>query len=296
MTTSVAAATTDTMRGVAVVPSGTTVEGMSAVAGYIENRNPVGSPGTAGNAVALFGIGVSSANNAATWTLNTVCTDNTSQVISAGTGRSCENEIDMNFTSPNSVGAGLVLTGASLSQPPAVNAVVVNQLGTNIKWLGAFVAGDGAVVNGMSLGAALTTGANVSGVPVLLGYRDSGNVRQQWQYVVNAAGNLVFQDTGASHQFIVSASIVSNSTGVGANAPSNSHLFNYTDSGSVLRNYSITADSTGALVFGGTAASPAVTYTTAINYPAAVTGTPVASLCLDSSNKIIKKTTAGACI
>jgi hypothetical protein len=39
-----------------------------------------------------------------------------------------------------------------------------------------------------------------------------------------------------------------------------------------------------------------VTSSQQIQYPAAVTGTPVASLCLDASNNIIKKTTTGPCI
>jgi hypothetical protein len=33
-----------------------------------------------------------------------------------------------------------------------------------------------------------------------------------------------------------------------------------------------------------------------IQLPAAATGTPVASLCLDASNNIVKKTTTGSCI
>ena len=39
-----------------------------------------------------------------------------------------------------------------------------------------------------------------------------------------------------------------------------------------------------------------VTSTQQIQYPGAVTGTPTASLCLDASNNVIKKTTTGSCV
>lgn len=36
--------------------------------------------------------------------------------------------------------------------------------------------------------------------------------------------------------------------------------------------------------------------TGAVQLPSVTTGTPVASICIDASNKIVKKTTSGACI
>ena len=46
----------------------------------------------------------------------------------------------------------------------------------------------------------------------------------------------------------------------------------------------------------GAAALEILTGTTTVNLPAVTTGTPVASLCLDASGNIVKKTTAGSCI
>lgn len=56
--------------------------------------------------------------------------------------------------------------------------------------------------------------------------------------------------------------------------------------------------SNGAVTICGQSGAPCVlgTATGTVSYPGAATGTPAASLCLDASNNIIKKTTSGSCI
>lgn len=152
-TTSVTVTSYDVVRGVLNVPSGTTVTNEHAVGGFIRNNNPSGSGGTAGDGVTLFGAGISAANGAHTWGINTVLTDNTTYGVSGGTGRQLWNEFDFNVTSTATEVHGLRLVGASLVAPTAVSAAFeVGEIGSGIPWPSAFFTFDGAATNGLIIG------------------------------------------------------------------------------------------------------------------------------------------------
>lgn len=123
----------DTTDSSQYVPATFTGSQMAAIGGYIVTDAPVS--GGLHNGVALMGVGVAHANNSNVWGLNTLLTDSANAtVVSSGTGRLLQNELDFNVTSPNTVVFGLTLAGASVSQPTNAYAVVIDALGTNIRW------------------------------------------------------------------------------------------------------------------------------------------------------------------
>jgi len=141
----------DTVDSSAYVPASFAGTQMAAVGGYIVSDAPV----SAGwhNAVALMGVGVAHADNSNTWGLNTLLTDSANAtIVSSGVGRLLQNELDFNVTSPNTVVFGLTLAGASVSQPSNAYAVVIDALGTNIRW------GTGLLIQNNAANFAITIG------------------------------------------------------------------------------------------------------------------------------------------
>lgn len=116
-------ANADALRGIATAVSGSTIVNTTGLSGYVLNQNA--TTGNGQNSVALFGVGISAVNNAETWGVNTVVTDNTSQAVSSGTGRFLLSELDYNVTSPSTQVAGLNLTGAWLAQSAGANGFSV---------------------------------------------------------------------------------------------------------------------------------------------------------------------------
>jgi hypothetical protein len=153
MTTPVPVSTYDAVRGIAISTPGSTTTGVNGLAGYVVGNVALGSGGTTASPVALFGTGIANANGAYVWGINTLLTDNTSQVVSAGTGRQLWNELDFNVTSSNTTVRGLMLTGASIAQPALAVGIEVRPLGAASKWTSAYATQDGAAINGLALGA-----------------------------------------------------------------------------------------------------------------------------------------------
>lgn len=174
MTTTFPVNSYDAIRGVAVATSGTTNEGVMAVAGYAIGLTAQGAPGSGANPVALFGVGVAAANSGWAWGLNTVLTDTTVPgMVSSSTGRQLWNELDFNVTSSNTVVNGLILTGASVVTPTLAVGFQVAPLGTGHPWTAAYTSRDGAAVTGLALGAQGTT-ASSPGQLLLLNWYTSG--------------------------------------------------------------------------------------------------------------------------
>lgn len=171
--------------------------------------------------------------------------------------------------------------------------------------------GGNFVANGKSV---LTNGANVTQV-----YDDSGNVGIGLGVGYNAYQNTVhrFYGIGGSGEFLtVQSHQTSFWTGADNNATVSRTSDNTTYSLLSLNNIQTqvgaqgimggsnggadmylvnkTAGTLGYLVNGSQVWG--LSATGVINAPGTATGTPAASLCLDSSNNIIKKTTPGACI
>jgi hypothetical protein len=166
----------DALRGVAVSPVGTSVLTTTGVAGYVQNDTVQGANGFTG-AVAVFGVGISDADNTSTWGIDTICSDHMNQVLSTGVGRACYNEFDLNMTSPNSVASGLIIGGTWLAQPASATGVTIfKPVGTG-QWQYAFGTQDAAATLFARVGANSAT-ANSTSQPSAFHWRDSSNADQ----------------------------------------------------------------------------------------------------------------------
>lgn len=123
--------------------------------------------------------------------------------------------------------------------------------------------------------------SNVAPATLFLGLSRNSTLNTAAVVVANDQIGQILFDSNDGTNFINSAAIVASANGTisGGNVP-----------GSI-------AFQTVA-VGGGTTLVTALNITNAqvLQYPTAPTGTPTASLCLDASNNIIKKTTTGSCV
>ena len=150
------------------VPAGSTVEGCIAVAGYVKND----STGT--NAVGVSGYAVASANGSNVWGFNTLISDSMTRAANADTGKLLIGyECDINIMSPNTQVVGVSVGGNSLATSNNSLGIIVNSLGTGVKWSAGFVTIDGVTAIGLKIGSQNPTGAS-SSQQILLGYRDAG--------------------------------------------------------------------------------------------------------------------------
>lgn len=114
------------------------------------------------------------------------------------------------------------------------------------------------------------------------------------------SGDLLVSDnftlTGAGNMTLAAAATLTYGSG-GITRTANSRVYFYGDD---AFNDVISASNGASIIFktgiSGTTAALTIDTTGFLTYSGVTTGTPAASLCLDSSNKIIKKTTTGACI
>lgn len=166
----------DALSGVAIAPAGTALLAVHGIAGYV--RNQMVSTGPTRNGVGVLGVCVAEVNSSNCTGINTILTDNTSQIVSAHTGQVMTNEFDFNVTSPNTIISGLVLTGNSLSKPAFANGYVVAPLGGGFKWDNGYTTQDGTAVNGIALGGASSAAANISSQPIVFSTFDAGSVRR----------------------------------------------------------------------------------------------------------------------
>ena len=168
----------DAVRGVMDSPPGTTVLTSTGVAGYIKNRTVQGAFGTNNysGGVALFGVGISAADNTSTWGIDTICSDNVNQVLSSGVGRACYNEFDFNMTSPNSTASGLIIGGTWLAQPASATGVTIFKPNGVGRWQYAFGTQNGAAIAFIRCGAIESTGVNINSQNIDMYWKDSAGV------------------------------------------------------------------------------------------------------------------------
>lgn len=195
----------DAMRGVALAPSGTSVNLVDGVSGYVLNRNSAGGQPFP-VAVALNAIAISAVNGAHTWLLNGIATDNEGQTVSAGTDRTLYSELDYNVTSPSTQISGLRLAGTSLSQPAAANGFSVSSLGTGILWSNAFITDDGVATNFLTAGANSATASDADGQILALNYR-AGGVEKNLTMTAQHAGTLTLGGTDSTNLLLANGAI-----------------------------------------------------------------------------------------
>lgn len=153
----------DGIRSILTNHANSTTTNTNAYGAYVLNLAKNG--GTGQNAVGYFVAGISGADNAQTWGINTNLTDSVFQgsVQNSLAGRRLANEFDYNVNSNQTVVWGLVFQGASSVKPQAATAILVSPLNLargDIPWDQAVYSGDNAAV--VALHAGTSGMANVS--------------------------------------------------------------------------------------------------------------------------------------
>lgn len=170
----------DVLQAVAFLHPGSALAShIAAIAGYI--RVDAATTVIGNNAVALFGGGVVTVNDGCGWGINTLLQDSNTRAIGTGTGRIILGaELDFNVMNPATQVVGVSVGGNSLVQPTNANAYIVNTLSQTFgyKWTTGFASFDGCADNGLSIGTASATGANVPSQNILVAWRDSGAVKR----------------------------------------------------------------------------------------------------------------------
>lgn len=171
----------DALQGITQISTGSTIENVTGVAGYV--RNDAVSPS---NGVALFGCAMAAVDGSAVWGINTLLQDSATRASGSATGRRLTNELDFNVMNPGTQVIGLSIGGNSLAQPAAANGFIVNTLGAGIKWTTGFFSMDGTAVNGLALGAMESSGANIDSQNMIFSYFDGSAVKRS--IYANAGG------------------------------------------------------------------------------------------------------------
>ncbi len=285
----------DAIRGVVTSPQGTTVDLTNAVAGYVLNQNVSGAAFPVD--VVLMGFGISAVDGAKTWGLNTVLTDNKGQSAQTLGARFVLNEFDFNITSALTQVTGLQFAGSSFHQPALANGLVffpLDPTGLVAKWTNVITSTDGAAINFATVGAAQPTGVNIASQTIAMNYKDSGGNEQNATLTAlnglsvggTADANLSLQPPlngsnlaslylPSNNGVLINNHAVLSADGVATETICSDAYWSTCNIGNVTDNVNLF----------GTVVTP--------NTP---TGTPAASLCLDSGNHVIKKTTSGPCI
>ena len=193
------------VRGIGHLTSRSTIQLVNGVEGYtlIDTPNTVAGVPTG---VSLWGTSVVDVNGGESWGVNTVSTDNKGQTISSGTGRQLYGyEADFNVTSPNTNVLGMVVQGASLSQPHISNGYSCGPLSfahSEVLWGSCFISDDSVTDVGLAIGLSNTgiTGAyppapaaNTGSQLIEMGYSLSGTrytAAIQASYEVGDGGGL----------------------------------------------------------------------------------------------------------
>jgi len=201
MCTSALVTNYDELRAVVTNQPGSTITNACAVSGYVVNNAPSGGDTVAAaSAVALFGIGVSAVDNAASWGMNVILTDNTAPVVSTGAGRVLFGaELDFNVTSPHTLVIGTSLIGASLTAPSLAIAHQVYPLGPGIPWTVSFLSQDGGAINALIAGQQ-GSGASQPSQGIILTAVNVNNVRIPVGIQQAIDGTLTFAPQGPQAQ------------------------------------------------------------------------------------------------
>ena len=196
--------TYDALRAVAHVPDSTSVNLTNGIGAYVISEvatNPAtGFP--TGNG--LFATVIANATNAKVWGVNTLLTDTITGAVSAGTGKSLNNEFDFNVTSPSTTVLGLQLAGSSLAQPASAIGIALQPLdaplfGTVARWTVFLSSTEGATNTFASVGAKQHTGASIKSQDINLNFKTSTGADAAVVLLGAEAGGLeVFSDNALS--------------------------------------------------------------------------------------------------
>jgi hypothetical protein len=228
----------DNVQSTMTVPSGSTVTTMAGYGSYINNQTAGGSDG---NTVNYFSVSTCSGTNSNCWGANPVLQDSTTYAISSVSGvKLIGTEYDMDVMSPNTTVQGISFLGSSLSQPAFASAINVGNLSVQspglAKWTYAFTTADGAVTNAIQIGAAASSGSNITSQPVFFSYFNGSAVQHQMKlqafndalnitsngqpdglYLATGSGNTILGTTGTNSNINLrlaasgSGSIIANS-------------------------------------------------------------------------------------
>lgn len=186
-----------TIRAVADLRAGSTVQHMSAIDAYAVTRVANGTAPNEKNVVGLFSYALTAVNNSAAWAINTVCNDNLTNGAATLSGRRCigwEADFEVNGSSIIQ-GAALIIQGAGT--PANANAVQVSASTTTVaKWTNGFIVDDASTANGFQIGASALSGSNIAGIPCLFSYRNGSGTRHQMRL---QASNAAFNVTGTEN-------------------------------------------------------------------------------------------------
>jgi hypothetical protein len=253
--------TYDAVRGVADLVSGTAIDLVNGIAGYVIMNAPSSmTPSAFPDAVAQIGFAVSASDGGRVWGNNVAVTDNQGQAISSGVGRTITAyEGDSNFTSTGTTGFGIIVQGASLVNPGFAIAIQCGPLDlagfltppTKSQWSECLGTNDYATGVGLSIGRQ-GTGPGPSQISQLLqiGYTTDAGVQQNVNFyavgVPVQGGGLVFHNTEGTLVNLNGAAYISPdyadtaqyafTTGLdlsisSTNSPSRVTSFQFTDSG-----------------------------------------------------------------
>lgn len=189
----------DGVQSVVDVLSGSDVEHATAVAGYMRNASPAGSPT---NGVAVFGLATAVVDGAAVWGVNTLLQDADNRAVGTGTGRILLGaEFDFNVMNPATNVIGVSVGGNGLSQPNSANAFIVNSLeglstAGAVKWSTGFWSQDGCADIGLVIGAKHKTGANLPSQDIWVNYRKGDGTATTIAIAAQAGGFLTVNKDG----------------------------------------------------------------------------------------------------
>ena len=180
-------------------PTDTTVNLVSGLAAYVVS-DAVTAAGGFPAAAGLFAAGVARGNGAKVWGVNTLLSNTLTGAVSAGTGKSLNNEFDFNVSSPSTTVLGLQLAGSSKAQPASAYGVVLQPLdtpnfGTVSRWSAFLVSTEGSTNIFASIGAKQHLGSSIK----------SQDVNMQFKTSAGADGNIVLSGSEAGGLELFSA-------------------------------------------------------------------------------------------
>jgi len=192
----------DSLRGVAFAPAATTINLVNGVSGYVVSDAATTGFGGFPATVALFGSGVARGNDAKVWGINTLLSDTMTGAVSAGTGKSLNNEFDFNVSSPNTTVLGLQLAGGAIVQPASAHGVVLQPLdlpnnGTVARWTAFLQSNAGATNTFAGIGPKAATGSSIKSQDIIFGFRTSVGADDNIILTGSEAGGLELFSTNA---------------------------------------------------------------------------------------------------
>jgi len=171
----------DAVRGVAFAPAATTINLVNGVSAYVVSDAATTGVGGFPATVGLFTAGVARGTNAKVWGINTLLSDTMTGAVSAGTGKSLNNEFDFNISSPNTTVIGLSLAGGSKAQPATAVGVALQPLdlgqastaGTIARWSSFLLSIAGSTNTFAGIGPKQAVGNSIQSQDIIFGFRDS---------------------------------------------------------------------------------------------------------------------------